>query len=209
MRVNGLNVRELILMFLPVAILQYPFYYSNEHDYLNYGSIGSVIGHELTHSFDNNGRLVDANGKENNWWTENDDKEFNEFSQCFIDQYSAFKINDQFVDGERTLDENIADNGGISRSYEAWKLTLEKNPKKASHQNKKLPGLSQFTFDQLFYISFAQHYCSIENDDAFRNPHSPAKARINLSLSNSKVFAEVFNCPTNSPMNPQNKCEIW
>ncbi|ORX63408.1 zincin [Anaeromyces robustus] len=175
-------------MIFPAAILQSPNIDINQPDYINYGNIGSTIGHELTHAFDNTGKNYDAEGKEINWWTDNDSEEFDEFSQCFIDQYDNYsfilrgiKSN---VDGERTLDENLADNGGLNRAYEAWKLSIENNPEKAKERNKLLPGLSNYTMDQLFYISFAHSFCEVDIiDTANENEHSPGKFRVNGSYN--------------------------
>ncbi|ORX65591.1 zincin [Anaeromyces robustus] len=201
-------------MNFPSGILQSPVFDKNRPDYINYGVIGSLIGHELTHAFDNNGKMYDVNGIENNWWTENDDDEYNEFSQCFINQYGNYssEINGKkyYVDGKNTINENIADNGGLSRTYEAWKLSIKNNPEEAKKRNMKLPGLSDYTLDQLFFISYGQLYCSINDDDKiFKDVHSPGRFRVNGVISNNKEFAKIFNCPTKSPMNPNNKCVLW
>ncbi|OUM59294.1 hypothetical protein PIROE2DRAFT_15212 [Piromyces sp. E2] len=108
-----------------------------------------------------------------------------------------------------TLAENIADNGGIDRSYEAWQKSILKNPKQATKRNQILPGLSDYTMDQLFYIAYGQSHCAIEDEYIIRDAHAPGIARVNLVLSNSKHFAKTFNCPTGSKMNPENKCHLW
>ncbi|ORX76355.1 zincin [Anaeromyces robustus] len=198
---------------IPAGILQNPFYSIDEQDYINYGLGGIVIGHELTHAFDNTGRFYDAEGNYNNWWTDNDDKEFNEYSQCFIDEYNAItyesnnkKVN---IDGEKTLGENLADNGGMFRAYEAWQLSLLKNPERAAKRNKKLPGFENYTIDQLFYIAYGQSHCSSSQKYNPYDSHAPGIGRVNGVVVNSKHFAETFNCPTTSAMNPENKCIIW
>ncbi|ORX79353.1 zincin, partial [Anaeromyces robustus] len=128
------------LMSFPAGVLQSPNFDINQPDYINYGNVGSTIGHEITHAFDDRGKNYDAEGKEFNWWTDNDSEEFNEFSQCFIDQYNIYSFElegEKYnVDGERTLNENLADNGGLDRAYEAWKLSIENNPEKAKERNK-------------------------------------------------------------------------
>lgn len=187
-----------------------PYYPS----YINYGSVGSTIGHELTHAFDEVGKEYDYEGKFNNWWTNSTEEEFNQLSKCFIDQYQQYYITDyngekQYLNGVKSLCENIADNGGVSRSYEAWKLSLEKDPE-AKQNNKSLPGLSQqFTHDQLFFISFGQNWCSKEYTVISDEYHAPDKFRVLGSLVNNDYFAKTFNCPLNSPMNPEKKCKIW
>jgi len=197
----------------PAAIFQSPYFISNGQDYVNYATVGSIIGHELTHAFDNTGRLYDSEGNFNNWWTDNDTEEFNEYSQCFIDEYNAitYKVNNKTtnVDGQNTLGENLADNGGLTRAYDAWKYSLLKNPEKAAERNLKLPGLENYTIDQLFYIAYGLNYCSKPSVYSKMDVHSPGIARVNGVVANSKHFAQTFNCPTNSPMNPENKCLIW
>eukprot|EP00833_Pecoramyces_ruminatium_P011726 jgi/Orpsp1_1/1185758/evm.model.c7180000095105.2 len=149
-------------------------------------------------------------------WTDNDNEEFDEFSQCFIDQYSTYTIKDKNgiernIDGELTLTDIIVDNGGIVRAYESWRNTIENDPEKATERNKKLPGLSEYSLDQLFYISFRQTWCSNEQtyEDVENGKYPPYKYRINGVVSNLKHFSKVFNCPVNSLMNPKNKCSFW
>jgi len=204
-------------MFFTAGVLQQPFYNVHQPDYINYGFIGSIIGHELTHAFDNSGRLFDANGVYRNWWTNSTTNQFENLSTCFIEQYDQYKmvVNDEEIniDGKQTLGENLADNGGINRSLEAWKLS-RKDKKKFNERNKALPGLSDFTAEQLFYVSFGQIYCEKRTPESLKhqiltNEHSPGKYRIIGTLSNNENFAKVFNCPKNSPMNPEKKCLIW
>jgi len=204
---------------LLAAYLQPPNYDVNAPDYLNYGGIGSTIGHELTHAFDNNGKDYDANGKIFDWWTNSTLSEFNNLSQCFIDQYNSYYIEDEegekhHLNGKLTLGENLADSGGLARAYEAWKNSLNGNPEIVKERNKRLPGLSNYTFDQLYFISYGQTYCeNIRTDSVIYNlntdPHSPNKFRVNGVVGNYDTFAKVFNCPKNSPMNPDKKCSIW
>jgi len=203
----------------PAAILQPPYYNVHQPDYLNYGGIGSAIGHELTHAFDNNGRLYDADGVVRDWWTNSTANQFNDLSMCFVDQYNQYKIivsNDGEeinMNGKQTLGENLADNGGISRAFEAWKLS-SKDTKKFNERNKALPGLSDFTAEQLFYVAFGQSFCEKQTPETTKHDHlydvhSTGKYRVIGVLSNNENFAKVFNCPKNSPMNPEKKCLIW
>jgi len=203
-------------ILLPAGILQPPFYDSNEPDYLNYGALGSIIGHELTHAFDNTGKSLDGDGRLVNWWTDSTLDKFNVSTECFVDQYNQFTVVDsegieKNINGTRTLNENLADNGGLSRAYEAWNLSRMDNEKFNEH-NKKLPGIS-YTPDQLFYIAFGQGWCSIYRPTYIslflEDVHSISKFRVNGVVSNSKHFAETFECPIGSKMNPENKCSIW
>jgi len=203
----------------PAAIFQLPFFSTDQPDYLNYGAIGSIAGHELTHAFDSSSSLFDATGVLNNWWTNSTYYEFDNSSKCFIDQYNQYKLigsgGKEFnLNGKLTLDENLADNGGLSRSFEAWKLSSINDPKKFSERNKALPGLSDFTPEQLFYIAFGQSFCEKSTPEVTelineKDPHSPGKYRVIGSIANNEHFAKTFNCPKNSPMNPEKKCLIW
>jgi len=211
---NALYYKAENTMLFPASILQSSNFDINQPDYLNYGSIGTIMGHELTHAFDNTGKDYDAEGREKEWWTDNDNEEFNELSQCFVNQYGnySYEIKEKkyYVNGENTLGENLADNGGLDRSFEAWKISIEKNPEKATKRNMKLPGLSDYSMEQLFYISYAQNLCEVGYDKFYLfDSHSPRRFRINGSVSNSKRFAKIFNCPADSPMNPNNKCTLW
>ncbi|ORX81867.1 zincin [Anaeromyces robustus] len=202
----------------PAGILQSPFYNSFNPNYLNYGGIGMIIGHELSHAFDNNGKLFDYEGKLNNWWTNSTSKEFENLSQCFVKQYNQYYITDtegekHYINGSYSLGENLGDNGGISRSYEAWKLSLENDPD-SKEKNKSIPGLSKYTHDQLFFIAFGQNWCSKNSAETnikyyLKNEHPPSKFRVIGTISNSEYFATAFKCKKNSPMNPEKKCKIW
>ncbi|OUM61532.1 hypothetical protein PIROE2DRAFT_12445, partial [Piromyces sp. E2] len=200
-------------IFVLAPILLSPYNSKNEQDYIKYGFLGTTFGHEITHAFDYEGRYYDADGNKNNWWTDDDDKDFKEASQCFIDQYNAFsyKHNNKIykIDGILTLNENIADNGGLARGYDAWQRSMLKDPQKAAQRNQKLPGLSEYTLDQLFYIAYGQSNCAILPEYERNDPHSFEAARVNVVLSNSKHFAKTFNCPLGSPMNPESKCILW
>ncbi|ORX68079.1 zincin [Anaeromyces robustus] len=202
----------------PAGILQKPTFNYHSPSYLNYGGFGAIAGHELTHAFDNNGRNYDIEGNYANWWTDSTNKEFNELTQCFIDQYSSFTIEDKNgkkynVNGKSTLGENLADNGGVDRAYEAWKISIEKDIN-AKENNKLLPGLTKYTQDQLFFIAFGQTWCTKRRPEIAvkyikTDVHSPPQYRVNGVAYNSQRFAKIFNCPTKSPMNPEKKCVIW
>jgi len=204
---------------IPAGIFQYPFYKYGLPDYVNYAGIGFTSGHELTHGFDANGRDYDSKGSLKSWWSNSTFIEYNKLSQCFIDQYNSYSIEDEqsqkhYINGKLTINENIADNGGIARSYEAWKISMEKHGDKAMEFNKVLPGLTQYTPDQLFFISYGMIWCKKEAIELsvsklVTDIHSPGKFRVNGVVSNNQQFAKAFNCPKNSPMNPEKKCLIW
>jgi len=217
---NAFYMRHLNKIIILAAILQPPMFSAGIPDYINYGGIGSVIGHELTHAFDNDGKKFDMNGNYYNWWTDDDQMQYEDLTKCFIDQYNQFEIKDldgdsHHIDGKGTLDENLSDNGGLARAYESWKLSLLEDPETVKKENKQLPGLTNFTNDQLFFISFGNMWCeSFYNsksylENALKDEHAKGFARVNGVVSNSKEFAKAFNCPLKSKMNPQNKCVLW
>lgn len=198
---------------IPAGILQSPFFYSAKIPRsLSYGALGSIIGHELTHGFDNTGRKFDKNGdivKE--WWSKQSLIEFNRRSLCIEKQYSKFKVQGKYpISGKVTLGENIADNGGTKLSYFAYHDWLTKH---GDEEEYALPSL-HYTNDQLFFIGYAQEYCSharpkTEYISTLSEIHAPPKFRVIGTLSNFREFSEAFNCPTNSTMNPVRKCEVW
>jgi len=197
---------------IPAGILQAPFFYSAEIPRsLSYGALGSIIGHEMTHGFDNTGRKFDKNGdivKE--WWSKSSLAEFNKRSECIEEQYSKYKVQGKYpISGKVTLGENIADNGGTKLSYYAYHDWLQKN----GTREFLLPGL-EYSNEQLFFIGYAQEYCSharpkTEYIATLSEIHAPPKFRVIGTLSNFKEFSAAFNCPVNSTMNPENKCEVW
>jgi len=196
---------------IPAGILQAPFFYSGDVPRsLSYGAIGSIIGHELTHGFDNTGRKFDKNGDiVGEWWSDKALKEFNKRAKCIEKQYSKFKVQDKYpISGKLTLGENIADNGGTKLSYDAYLDWLDKNGPEP-----RLPGLD-YNNKQLFFIGYAQEYCAnvrekTEYIATLSESHSPSKFRVIGTLSNFGAFSEAFECKANSPMNPKAKCEVW
>jgi predicted metalloendopeptidase len=130
------------------AIMRTPSFSDEWPLSVQYGALGMVLGHELTHGFDNNGRQYDKNGRKRMWWSKEAVKKFKERAQCFVEQYSQYELFGIPVNGNQTLGENIADNGGIRASYDAFK--------KVSHKSEKLPGLTDYSNDQLFFIGFSQ-----------------------------------------------------
>jgi predicted metalloendopeptidase len=218
--INAIYYIQFNSISISAGILQPPFFSIGIPDYINYGGIVSIIGHEFTHAFDNTGRKYDIKGNNINWWTQNDTEEYDEKATCFVNQYNKFYLEDKegekhYINGTTTLGENIADNGGLIRAYESWQISLLEDPETVKKENKKLPGLTQYTADQLFFMSFGHTWCgNIYNDSNYLkfisyDVHSPGNARVNGAVSNSKIFAKTFNCPINSKMNPKDKCELW
>ncbi|UXI15573.1 aromatic-L-amino-acid decarboxylase-like [Sarcoptes scabiei] len=185
-----------------------PFYDVARPKALNFGAMGVVMGHELTHAFDDQGREYDKKGRLQEWWQHGTILKFKEKMKCFQEQYSKYEIENDHIDGKQTLGENVADNGGLTSAFNAF-------TKWSSEETETiiLPGLN-FTQNQLFFIGFAQVWCSVNTPEALKiqirnDPHTPSQYRVIGTLSNSIEFAQAFNCPLGSRMNPIEKCTIW
>uniref|UniRef100_A0A6Q2YAU3 Neprilysin n=1 Tax=Esox lucius TaxID=8010 RepID=A0A6Q2YAU3_ESOLU len=199
------------LSVFPAGILQPPFFGKGQTKSLNFGGIGMVIGHEITHGFDDNGRNYDKDGDLKDWWTPSSTQKFVELSKCMVDQYGSFSwdlANGLNLNGNNTLGENIADNGGIRQSYRAYLNYVEKNGNEPL-----LPGIA-LNHQQLFFLNFAQVWCGTHRPEHAVNSikvdvHSPGKFRVLGSLQNFPEFAKAFNCPKNSNMRPEKTCQVW
>jgi len=193
----------------PAGILQKPFYDHRFPKALNYGGIGMVVGHEITHGFDDNGRLFNKDGNLVKWWSNSSISAFKKKTQCLVDQYSKYVFHTKNLNGEQTLGENIADNGGIKQAFQAYQ-----NWKKRRGPEPPLPGMEEFTNEQIFFLGFAQIWCSkYRPETAMRQVdfgvHSPGMYRVIGPLSNFDEFAKAYSCPKGSPMNPKKKCAVW
>ncbi len=192
----------------PAGILQPPFYFSNGDDAINYGAVGFVIGHEITHGFDDKGRNYDAEGNLNDWWSAEDDKKFKVRAENIINQYNGYIAVDTFhINGLLTEGENIADNGGLAIAYAAFKKTEQ------GKKNKKING---FTADQRFFLSAAQVWqkkARRENliSQVLTDPHSMAMWRVNGPMSNMPSFYTAFGVtPADSMYRPDSlRVKIW
>lgn len=192
----------------PAAILQSPFFNMNVDDAINYGGMGYVIGHEITHGFDDQGRQYDAVGNIRDWWTKEDSDKFKERAQKIIDEYSAFEpLDSLFINGELTQGENIADLGGLIVAYNAFKKT---------EQYKKGELIDGLTPSERFYLNSAQVWKGSIRDEALRvriktDPHSPAKYRVIGPLSNIPEFYKTFNVKEGDRMyrSPEERVKIW
>jgi endothelin-converting enzyme/putative endopeptidase len=189
----------------PAGILQPPFYENKMDDAVNFGGIGMVIGHELTHGFDDEGRQFDLKGNLNDWWTPEDAKEFDKREACLVDEYSKFSVAPGAnVNGKLTLGENTADNGGLRVALMALLNTIGAN------QNK----IDGFTPEQRMFLSFGQIWCENIREEAARlqvqtNPHSPARFRVNGVVVNMPEFQKAFACKASQPMANANACRVW
>ncbi|KAF9900448.1 hypothetical protein EC991_007326 [Linnemannia zychae] len=203
----------------PAGMLQFPFYHIDSPEYINYGAMGFVAAHEITHGFDSLGSHFDSTGALTNWWTNSTRASFNEKAQCFVDQYSNFTVKgpdgtEHNVDGKLTLSENIADNGGLKRSFQTWQSRFKSDASGKKYKNFKLPGLDKYTPEQLFFISFGQMWCNKERPELSVqmlsvDTHSPTRWRINGAAMNFPEFSKVFQCKPGSTMNPAKRCDLW
>jgi endothelin-converting enzyme len=192
----------------PAGIMQFPVFDVEVPEYLSYGAFGSVSGHELSHAFDSTGRHYDQNGNYTDWWTDKTVKEFTKRADCFVEQYHNYTVEAPdgkqiHVNGKLTLGENIADAGGLSAAFSAWRKRAEQNP------NQFLPGLDYFSHDQLFFVSYANWWCGTSRPETavnriYTDPHAPKWARILGTMANSKDFNKAFECKKKEPV-----CELW
>jgi putative endopeptidase len=195
-------------MNFPAGILQPPFFDKGMDDAVNFGDIGGAVGHELTHGFDDEGRQFDARGNLSNWWSDNDNKEFERRSACLVKQYdNLVAVDDVHVNGKLTLGENVADLGGLKLAFMALTQIL-------AGQSKQPELIDGFTPEQRFFISHGQGWCRNASPEATRlqvqtDPHSPAKARVNGVVVNLPEFQKAFSCKAGTPMAPEKSCEVW
>ncbi len=194
---------------VPAGIIQRPFFDADSPAVLRYAALGMIIGHELTHGFDSNGARYGIGGKLEDWWDRESTTNFEARTACLAAQYDAYEVLPGLgVDGSSTLNENIADNGGLHLAWDAyvsWKDQQESAP------TSPVEGLE---LDQLFFVAFAQQWCTIDGDESLRlavtsNPHAPARFRVNGSVSNSAPFGAAFACETGAPMAPEDRCVVW
>jgi endothelin-converting enzyme/putative endopeptidase len=193
----------------PAGILQPPFYDHTQDDAVNYGHIGAIIGHELTHGFDDEGRKFDAKGNLDDWWTPEDLKNFTARTDCLVNEYGSFTaVDDVKINGKLTLGENTADNGGLLLAFMAY---MQRARESHVDVNAKVDG---FTGPQRFYIAFAQNYCTNERPESIRSlvltdPHSPDQFRVDGVIVNQPGFSAAFSCKKPTPMVPANSCRVW
>ncbi len=190
----------------PAGILQPPFYSAKADAAVNFGGAGAVIGHELTHGFDDQGRQFDARGNLKDWWTAADAKSFEDRAQCLVDEYAGFTaIDDVKLNGKLTLGENTADNGGLRIALMAYLTRTAGQPPAA---------LDGFTPEQRVFLGWGQVWCENVRPERARmlaqiNPHSPGHDRVNGVVSNMPEFQKAFACKADAPMVRKNQCRVW
>jgi len=190
----------------PAGILQPPLYSNASDDAANYGAGGAIIGHELTHGFDDEGGKYDARGNIRNWWTAKDAGEFRERAKCLIGEYSKFEaVPGVHVNGELTLGENIADLGGLRLAFLAFLGAVK---------GKERAVVDGFTPEQRFFLSYGQAWCQLQRPEMTRmrvqtDPHSPPHFRANGVLENMPEFQRAFSCSAGKPMVAAPACRVW
>jgi endothelin-converting enzyme/putative endopeptidase len=194
----------------PAGILQPPFFDRNVDDAVNFGGIGLVIGHELTHGFDDQGRKFDPEGNLRDWWTAEDGKEFEQRAACVANEYSGFTaVDDLKLNGKLTLGENTADNGGARISLMALHASIAKgkDPKAAEK-------IDDYTSDQRYFLGFGRVWCEKQRPESARmrvsvDPHSPGKYRVDGVVENMPEFEKAWSCKAGDPMVSANACRVW
>ncbi|MEI6060541.1 MAG: M13 family metallopeptidase, partial [Bacteroidota bacterium] len=200
------NMNEIVF---PAAILQPPFFFMDADDAVNYGAIGMVISHEMTHGFDDQGRQYDKEGNLHDWWLADDSKNFEAQTKVLVDQYDNYKILDSLhVDGKLTLGENIADLGGMNVAYNGLLKSL-----KGKKQDEKIDG---FTPEQRFFLAYAQVWrANTRQEEIMRrlkeDVHSPCDARVNAIVYNIPAFYTAFNIQPSDKraIAPEKRANIW
>jgi putative endopeptidase len=194
-------------MVFPAGILQTPFFDAKAGVAVNMGGMGMVVGHELTHGFDDQGAQYDAAGNLRNWWEPAVNDKFKAKGQCIASQYDKYEpLPGLHVQGALTEGENIADNGGVKLAFHAYRAMRSSAPERISAEG--------FTEDQQFFLALGQSWCTNSREQVARmlvttDPHSPPRFRVNGSLSNTPEFHEAFACKAGTPMRPANACQVW
>ncbi|KAF2904976.1 hypothetical protein ILUMI_01198 [Ignelater luminosus] len=195
-------------IFISAAILHPPFFSESVPMYINFGSLGVIIGHEIIHGFDDIGSRYDKHGDLNSWWSELTTSLYENQTQCLINQYSSYKLLNISINGTSTLIENIADNGGIKLAFSAYYNWLKDHEEETT-------GNLKYSARQMFWIVAARNWCGFYRNEYLKdlitvcNKYPPSKFRVKGPFSNSEEFAVAFNCPKGSNMNPREKCLMW
>jgi predicted metalloendopeptidase len=190
-------------MVFPAGILQPPFFQRTAGRAENFGGIGMVMGHELTHGFDDEGRKFDGAGNLREWWTPAVGEAFEERAKCVVAQYDAYKVEGLALNGKLTLGENIADIGGLEMAHRAFEKAAGNEPDTAG-----------FSAEQRFFLAFAQSWCANVRPPYARmlvtvDPHAPPRFRVNGSVANQPAFQRAFSCKAGAPMAPEKRCSVW
>jgi len=196
--VNAYYSQKVNGLFIPAAVLDPPFFNADFPSARNYGSIGAVLGHEMTHGFDDEGRKFDGLGRRHAWWKESTVTAFDDRAKCIREQFSGYQLHGKHVNGKLTLGEAIADLGGVKMAHKAWRKGGQRTEAE----------------DRLFFLAFAQTWCGVERpkaeDQGLFDAHAPRKWRVRGTLADVPAFAAAYSCPAGSAMNPGSaRCSLW
>jgi predicted metalloendopeptidase len=205
--VNAYYNPSLNEIVFPAGILQPPFFDATADDAANFGAAGAVIGHEISHGFDDEGAQFDGDGNLKNWWSPSDRESFKKKAQCVEHQFDGYTVQDLHINGKLVNGEAIADLGGLKLAYRAYQHSLQGKPGQT---------LAGFTSDQRFFRAFAQIFAGQQRPEAERlriatNPHPANRYRVNGSVSNLPEFAQAFGCKAGDPMirPEEQRCSVW
>ncbi|MFH4979232.1 hypothetical protein AB6A40_005941 [Gnathostoma spinigerum] len=203
------NLNEMIF---PAGIMQFPFMTLGVPNYVTYSMVGAVVGHEVSHAFDDQGGRYDEHGNLKDWWDVETARKFYKKTECFIKQYESVKVDEagMNLNGRLSVGENIADNGGIKTALMAYKSWLGNS----SVPEPALPGFQNYTSEQMFFLAYANNWCSLVRPNHYMqlimtDVHAPSKYRAIVPLQNRPEFSEAYRCLPGSPMNPLKKCAVW
>lgn len=222
MQVNAFYYNLDNSIYVMAGILNPPAYHRSWPNSLKFGTLGFLVGHELTHGFDTVGSLFDGHGEQRQWWTKKSETVFTERAKCYVDHYGSYLIPEinRKLNGMETKDENIADSGGLRESLAAYRshmkqlqMTNREENETLAPRSEQMPGLD-LSPEQLFFLGFAQLWCSAYEEEHFweelNKEHTIDKYRVLGTVSNIEEFAEVYNCPLGSPMRPKaDTCRVW
>jgi predicted metalloendopeptidase len=206
--VNAYNNPLMNEIVFPAGILQPPFFHRDFPAAMNYGAIGGVIGHELTHGYDDQGRKFDPRGRMEEWWAPEVSAKFEQQAACVDEFYSGFEVEPGVaVNGKLTLGENIADIGGLKQAHQAYELWEERH-------GKADPAVEGLTNEQLLFVAWGQVWCTEMSDEVARllvttDEHSPPPFRVRGPVAHIPAFAEAFQCEVGTPMRPEEQCVVW
>ncbi|KAH8277420.1 hypothetical protein KR026_010655 [Drosophila bipectinata] len=206
-------------IYVMAGLLHPPAYHPDWPNSLKFGTLGYMMGHEVTHGFDTMGSNFDSNGNLRNWWSKKSHAVFEERAMCFVDHYDRYFIPEinRHINGKETQDENIADSGGLQGAFDAYRNHMKQLKNISDEGNgilksEQMPGL-ELSPEQLFFLGFAQTMCADFKQEHYleklAKKHTIDKYRVLGAVSNNPDFSQVYNCPYGSPMSPQNSCRIW
>jgi len=221
MQVNAFYYNLDNSIYVMAGILHPPAYHRSWPDSLKFGTLGYLVGHELTHGFDTVGSTFDSNGEMRNWWSTKSEGVFQERAKCYVDHFSNYLIPEinRKVNGNETKDENIADAGGLRQALSAYRSHMkqlqrrEEDVETLAPKNVQMPGLD-LSPEQLFFLGFAQLWCAAYEEEHYweelSHEHTSDKYRVLGAVSNNDDFAEVYKCALGTPMHPKEEsCRIW